>query len=132
MNIDTEIQNKEAEIASTTRVLNWLRANQAFLCALPDTVEINAGGTYSCWLTVHNREDLQACLAFAPLWNKEAETDCILYKANVDGHRVEIRAYDSALPQTCKVITETVWEPARAAYQRTRTRVVCDQPVETT
>lgn len=90
-----------------------------------DSVIMNTYGS-SIWLTVYNREDLQAFLTLAPRWDKGTSGKRIRYLAVVDNVDIEIFAADAALPPTCKVIVETVIIPATEERTTNIERIVCD------
>lgn len=89
------------------------------------SVSVNTYGS-SIWITVYNREDLQAFLTLAPRWDKNTSGKRIRYLAKVNDIEIEIFAADAALPPTCKVIVETVVVPATEERTTTVERIVCD------
>lgn len=92
--------------------------------SLSDDVTFNAFGG-SMWISLKSRADLEILFRLAERWDKKDDADCIRYSATVMDVEFVIRAYDNALPPTCRVVEEQIAIPAR---METRKRIVCNQP----
>lgn len=120
------LTTKAEELKRSTEMLIVL-SNLANLASLSDTASFNVFGSESVWIYVQTREDLETAMSCVPgIWAKVPAGNRIRYTNTFGNFQLVIYAGDSALPPTCKVITETVQHPAREAYTETIERIVCD------
>lgn len=92
---------------------------------LSPTADFNFAGR-SLWFLVYNREDLQVMMQLAPMWTKSSEGKAIVYSAEIHGISHQIRAFDAALPPTCKTIKVTETIPAQPEHVIEYEKIQCD------
>jgi len=73
--------------------------------------------SYFIQITVRSRDDLETLMTCAPIWTKSFNANNICYEAHIDGQRVQILAYESAMPGTCKMVEEEYEVPAEPAKE---------------
>ena len=114
----------EKRIQTLTELHTWF-INTFTNISVQDDVDVSIS-EYGSSVTIHSREDLQTFMNLAPQWRKSASGRSIAYTATVNDREFTIYAMDSALPSTCRVVTETRYVPPREGYTDTTERVVCD------
>ncbi len=130
MNPSLLLHDQNIQCASELHIESFHRGYVAALLrdvSLSDQTIVNAYGRY-IFFHVYNRDDLQKLLALHPQWSKETVDDRITYSADTITGPVTIHAMENALPDTCKLVEETIVIPAKSEQIIKRLVVKCKQP----
>lgn len=134
MNTQQLAENFDSELATMKRRIGMLRNLRKQLlpiaskCSESPRYDMSVGIPY---IYVYNREDLMHMLTLAPQWKKgKNDTKSITYYAQIaTGIFLYVKAYDAALPPTCKVEKKTRLVEAVPAHEVTEEVLVCTGPV---
>ena len=120
-----QIQHRD-DLARCEKKLAFL--DKLLPLTIPEDCSFNCWGS-SVWISVTTRESLQTFFTLAPKWTKEGSLTHdggLHYRAEIDGVTVDIRAYDKALPPTCRVVEEKMVIAAKPEQVITIKKVICE------